>query len=62
MFKHSKNTIAVDEPAAGEHRNAAAWADKVSAALPPHAPPGGYPNLLSPDDDEQIAKAYGDRL
>ena len=36
-----------------------AWADKVSAALAPHALPGGYPNLLGPDDDEQIAKAYG---
>jgi hypothetical protein len=36
-----------------------AWADKVSAALAPHALPGGYPNLLGPDDDEQIANAYG---
>jgi FAD/FMN-containing dehydrogenase len=37
-----------------------AWADAVSAALAPHALPGGYPNLLGPDDREQIADAYGD--
>jgi FAD/FMN-containing dehydrogenase len=37
-----------------------AWADAVSAALAPHALPGGYPNLLGPDDHEQIANAYGD--
>ena len=36
-----------------------AWADKVSAALAPHALPGGYPNLLGPNDDEQIANPYG---
>jgi FAD/FMN-containing dehydrogenase len=37
-----------------------AWADAVSAALAPHALPGGYPSLLGPDDHEQIADAYGD--
>ncbi|MBV8789789.1 MAG: FAD-binding oxidoreductase [Mycobacterium sp.] len=37
-----------------------AWADAVSAALAPHAMPGGYQNLLGPDDHEQIANAYGD--
>jgi FAD/FMN-containing dehydrogenase len=37
-----------------------AWADAVSAALAPYALPGGYPNLLGPDDHEQIANAYGD--
>jgi FAD/FMN-containing dehydrogenase len=37
-----------------------AWADAVSAALAPHALPGGYQNLLGPDDHEQIANAYGD--
>jgi FAD/FMN-containing dehydrogenase len=36
-----------------------AWADKVSAVLAQHAMPGGYPNLLSPDDHEQIAHAFG---
>ena len=37
-----------------------AWADAVSAALEPHALPGGYQNLLGPNDHEQIANAYGD--
>ena len=37
-----------------------AWADAISAALAPYALPGGYPNLLGPDDHEQIANAYGD--
>jgi hypothetical protein len=37
-----------------------AWADSVSAALAPYALPGGYQNLLGPDDHEQIANAYGD--
>jgi hypothetical protein len=37
-----------------------AWADAVSAALARYALPGGYPNLLGPDDHEQIANAYGD--
>jgi FAD/FMN-containing dehydrogenase len=37
-----------------------AWANEVSAALAPHAMPGGYPNLLGPDDHEQILEAYGD--
>jgi hypothetical protein len=36
-----------------------AWADSVSETLAPHALPGGYANLLGPDDDEQIAGAYG---
>lgn len=37
-----------------------AWADALSDALAPHALPGGYANLLGPDDHDQIAKAYGD--
>ncbi|WP_433555947.1 FAD-binding oxidoreductase [Pseudonocardia xinjiangensis] len=36
-----------------------AWADSVSAALAPHALPGGYAGLLGSDADEQIAHAYG---
>ena len=36
------------------------WADAVSAALAPYALPGGYQNLLGPDDHEQISEAYGD--
>jgi FAD/FMN-containing dehydrogenase len=50
--------IAGWEPGDGAaHR---AWADAVSAALTPYALPGGYQNLLGPDDHEQIAHAYGD--
>ena len=36
-----------------------AWADRVAADLAPHALDGGYPNMLGPDDHEQIAHAYG---
>lgn len=36
-----------------------AWADTVATTLAPHALPGGYPNLLGPTDDEQIAHAFG---
>ena len=35
------------------------WAAATSAALEPHALPGGYPNLLGPDETAQIAQAYG---
>ncbi|PSM39054.1 FAD-binding oxidoreductase [Streptomyces dioscori] len=41
---------------AAEHR---AWADRASSAFGPHALPGGYPNLLGPDETAQIAHAYG---
>jgi FAD/FMN-containing dehydrogenase len=36
-----------------------AWADGVWTALAPAALPGGYPNLLRPDDRDQVAHAYG---
>ncbi|MBV2364163.1 FAD-binding oxidoreductase [Streptomonospora nanhaiensis] len=51
--------IAVWEPgdeAAPGHR---AWADALHSALAPEAVPGGYPNLLGPDDSAEIAHAYG---
>lgn len=35
------------------------WAEDLSQALAPHALPGGYANLLGPDDREQAAHAYG---
>ncbi len=35
------------------------WARDTSRKLAPHALPGGYPNLLGPADDEQVAHAYG---
>ncbi|MFI7615864.1 FAD-binding oxidoreductase [Nonomuraea terrae] len=36
-----------------------AWADSVAGALAADALPGGYPNMLGPDDHAQIADAYG---
>ncbi|MFI8205481.1 FAD-binding oxidoreductase [Streptomyces sp. NPDC085937] len=51
--------IALWDPAdthATEHR---AWAAKVADALGPEALPGGYPNLLGPDETAQITHAYG---
>ena len=52
--------IAAWEPTAeddGEnHRD---WARILSENLAPHALPGGYPNMLGPDDHEQTANAYG---
>jgi Berberine and berberine like len=45
-----------DDDGGARHR---AWADSLSAALEPHALPGGYPGLLGPDDHDQIAHAYG---
>ena len=35
------------------------WAHAVSQALGLYALPGGYPNLLGPDEHAQIAAAYG---
>jgi FAD/FMN-containing dehydrogenase len=47
---------ALDDP---HPRAQAAWAHQVSAAIAPHALPGGYPNLLGPDQQDQIDAAYG---
>jgi hypothetical protein len=38
------------------------WAQNLSAKLMRDALPGGYPNLLGPDDHDQIEWAYGDNL
>ncbi|MET7821348.1 FAD-binding oxidoreductase [Micromonospora zamorensis] len=35
------------------------WAEHTSAALAPHALPGGYPNLLAPEETERVRLAYG---
>ena len=35
------------------------WAQDLWQSLAPFALPGGYPNLLGPDDREQAAAAYG---
>jgi len=35
------------------------WAQNLSRALAPAALPGGYPNLLGPEEVDRIALAYG---
>lgn len=35
------------------------WARNLSESLAPHSLPGGYPNMIGPDDHEQTAHAYG---
>jgi FAD/FMN-containing dehydrogenase len=45
-----------DDRDTARHR---AWTESVSKSLAPHALPGGYPNMLGPDDHEQVAHAYG---
>jgi FAD/FMN-containing dehydrogenase len=35
------------------------WANALSEKLAPHALPGGYPNLLGPDEGERVRLAYG---
>ena len=55
--------IAAWEPTAdddgGYHRE---WARTLSEDLAPHALPGGYPNMMGPDDYDQAAHAYGPNL
>jgi hypothetical protein len=50
--------VAAWEPQDDETRHRA-WANRASTDLAACAIPGGYPNLLGPDDHEQIAHAYG---
>ena len=38
------------------------WARTASAYLAPHALPGGYPNMLGPEEHERAAQAYGANL
>ena len=39
-----------------------AWARTLSENLAPHAWPGGYPNMLGPNDYERTALAYGPNI
>ncbi len=39
-----------------------AWADSVVRSLDPVALPGGYPNLLGPDDEARARDSYGANL
>jgi FAD/FMN-containing dehydrogenase len=43
------------EPAA-PHRD---WADRTWSSLAPVALPGGYPNLLAPDEHDRVRESYG---
>ena len=45
-----------DADSAAPHRR---WADITAEQLSPHALPGGYPNLLTPDEPERVDHAYG---
>jgi Berberine and berberine like len=38
------------------------WAQNLSHALDSAALPGGYPNLLGPEERDRIALAYGGNL
>jgi Berberine and berberine like len=53
--------IAAWKPPAGDggaaHKQ---WAWEASQRLAPFALPGGYPNILGPDEREQTAAAFGD--
>ncbi|MGW6792650.1 FAD-binding oxidoreductase [Streptomyces chartreusis] len=51
--------IALWDPSDTRTATHSAWADKVTGALGSDALPGGYPNLLGPDETEQVAHAYG---
>ena len=48
-----------DPTAENDGENHREWARTLSENLAPHALPGGYPNMLGPDDNEQTAHAYG---
>jgi len=45
-----------DTGSAAGHRR---WADTTAERLSPHVLPGGYPNLLTADEPEQVDHAYG---
>jgi FAD/FMN-containing dehydrogenase len=55
--------IACWRPAAGQEADTALrhrqWADATAERLSPHSLPGGYPNLLTVDESERVADAYG---
>ncbi|MDI6098893.1 FAD-binding oxidoreductase [Actinoplanes sp. NEAU-A12] len=53
--------IAVWPPGESPQRHRA-WADSVVTALDPIALPGGYPNLLGPEEDDRARASYGANL
>ena len=55
--------IACWDPTDGENsRVHKGWARDLSQALTPMSLPGGYPNLLGPDAQDQITQAYGNNI
>jgi FAD/FMN-containing dehydrogenase len=55
--------IAAWEPTAENNgENHREWARTLSEKLAPHALPGGYLNMLGPDEHEQAVHAYGGNL
>jgi FAD/FMN-containing dehydrogenase len=52
--------VSIWEPSAGDDGHIhEEWARSLSDNLAPHALPGGYPNMLGPDEYEQTAHAFG---
>ncbi len=55
--------IASWDPTAGDNGSVhKGWARELCQALAPLSLPGGYPNLLGPHAQDQIAHAYGDNI
>jgi FAD/FMN-containing dehydrogenase len=55
--------IASWDPAGGDNSSAhKRWARDLSRTLAPMSLPGGYPNILAPHAQDQIADAYGNNL
>ena len=55
--------IACWDPKPGDNGSAhKRWARDLSQTLAPMSLPGGYPNILGPHAQDQIAQAYGDNL
>lgn len=55
--------IACWDPTAGDNGSAhRRWAQDLCRTLAPMSLPGGYPNLLGPQAQDQIAQAYGNNI
>lgn len=54
--------IASWDPAGGNGSVHKRWARDLSQTLAPMSLPGGYPNLLGPHAQDQIAQAYGSNI
>jgi FAD/FMN-containing dehydrogenase len=55
--------VAIWEPSAGDDGHAhRQWARTLSQNLAAHALPGGYPNMLGPEEHEQTVQAFGSNL